>query len=118
MIDPFEYPDEVLWELSDPNLDREGEDYAEFIQSEDSVIENRKPINFPKEQYTSRRAPIKLASKSAPIHIPTYAPPKDEPTDCTESWWLYAESRRKYKKATTGRVFDISEFLKQTRWMP
>lgn len=101
MIDPFEYPDEVLWELSSPDLDREGEDYAEFIESEDSIIENRKPITFPKEQYKSRRAPIKLASKScSPIHTQSYIPPKDEPTDCTASWWLYAESRRKYKKAT------------------
>ena len=87
MIDPFEYPDEVLWELSDPDLDREGEDYAEFIESEDSIIENRPPI--------------KLSSKScSSIHIPSYIPPKDEPTDCTASWWLYAESWRKYKKAT------------------
>lgn len=87
MIDPFDYPDEVLWELSSPDLDREGEDYAEFIESEDSIIEDR--------------APIKLSSKSC--NLPSYSPSKpqeDAPSDCTASWWLYAESRRKYKKAT------------------
>jgi hypothetical protein len=62
------------------------EDYAEFIQSEDSIIEDR--------------APIKLSSKSCSVHIPKLYSPKDEPTDCTKSWWLYAESRRKHKKAT------------------
>jgi len=40
MIDPFEYPDEVLYELSSPDLDMETEDYADFISQEDYFHES------------------------------------------------------------------------------
>ncbi len=98
MIDPFEYPDEVLYELSSPDLDMETEDYADFISQED-YFHGRNHLSFddilPVDRETRTHEDIKRYQQSL-----AESSGETKPSVSKMVYWLYAESTKKHKEPT------------------
>lgn len=98
MIDPFEYPDEVLWELSDPNIDYDLIEESAYHSRQIGIYENTDgSVNDygDKKNKTAYHEELKSYQKHLAESFKESAPSK-----ATHVYWIYAESTKKYKKST------------------
>jgi hypothetical protein len=126
MIDEF---DDVLWELSDPNLDYDLIEESAYQHGQIGIYENTwgMPTDHGKRKLgltdseqdfdysnlkssTEYHEDIKSAQKYRALIANELIPSK-----AVKTWWLYAESKKKYKKATkrSGKwlSFHTPEFI-------
>ena len=103
-FDPDDMPDEVLWELSDPNLDYDSIEECAFNHKTQGVYEN-----VWGQKYDYDRNGEKLQSITTRYHeeLKNYQQLLAEisqeklPSKNKQVWWLYAESRRKKRQPTS-----------------
>lgn len=105
MIDPFEYPDEVLWELSDPNYDYDLAEESAFHSKGLGVCENSEGEGADYSSSEFDRLDI-LGDFKSYEELKDYQKylsrfyEENYPSKVTKVYWIYVQSNKKYRKST------------------